>query len=157
MYSKEEKKILVKEFWTKFGVASKPFLIANGKGRWLTYDTKMKGIEFKFDAERSSAKVLLECNHKNEDYRLACFELLHSYRAVLNCGLTQELSWELIVELPNGKSVSRAELTLHSVDILRKTDWPEIFQFFMKNMFIIENNFLDISDALREELNNFKG
>ena len=52
MFSKEESARLRKEFWTSFG---KSF-----PRKWLLYNTKIKGVSFKFQADRKTAFVCLD-------------------------------------------------------------------------------------------------
>jgi len=157
MYTKEERKLLSISFWNSFGEACKPFLSRHNKKKWLTYNTKIKGIELKFFAGRDKASVILEINHKNEDVRLFIFELLHGYKAILNDGLDRELMWHLIFELPNGKEVSRAEVCIANVDLHKQSDWPAMYEFMMNNMLLLENNFLDIADSVKIEVTQFIG
>ena len=77
MYSKDELKSLKIEFWESFAAYCEvqPYL----KGRkkiWTLYNTKVKGVELKFDANRKGAYVILEVNHRSEDERLEMFERL---------------------------------------------------------------------------------
>ena len=58
MFSKEESRILRQEFWTSFG---KSF-----PRKWILYDTKLKGLSFKFHFDNRTA---LEegLDHKGND------------------------------------------------------------------------------------------
>ncbi|MDX1317154.1 MAG: DUF4268 domain-containing protein, partial [Xanthomarina gelatinilytica] len=47
MFSKEESRLLKQEFWTSFG---KSF-----PRKWLLYDTKTKGLSFKFHFDTKQA------------------------------------------------------------------------------------------------------
>jgi len=58
MFSKEESARLRKEFWTSFG---KSF-----PRKWLLYNTKIKGVAFKFQADRKKASVCLDFEHPEE-------------------------------------------------------------------------------------------
>ncbi|MBN2729138.1 MAG: DUF4268 domain-containing protein [Bacteroidales bacterium] len=152
VYSKEDQKQLSVSFWSTFGEVSKPFLRKNDKKKWMLYNTRVKGVELKFFVGRKHASVILEMNHRNEDVRLFTFELLHSYREILHCGLQSDLEWVLIEELPSGKEVSVAQVKMENVDFHRQDDWPFIFDFFMMNMLVLENNFLEISEPIRADV-----
>jgi hypothetical protein len=58
MFSKEESAALRQEFWTSFG---KSF-----PRKWLLYNTKIKGISFKFVANRKNAMICLDIEHSDE-------------------------------------------------------------------------------------------
>ena len=67
MYSKDELKQLKKEFWEGFGVfCSNHPVLGKRKSKFMLYNTKMKGVELKFDATREGAFVILELNSLNE-------------------------------------------------------------------------------------------
>ena len=71
MYSKEELKQLKKEFWEGFGVyCSQVPALKRRKSKFMLYNTKMKGVEMKFDATREGAFVILEINLPSEKARL---------------------------------------------------------------------------------------
>ena len=75
MYSKDELKQLKKDFWEGFGLfcANHPVL-GKRKSKFMLYNTKMKGVELKFDANREGAFVILEFNHSSETDRLSKYE-----------------------------------------------------------------------------------
>ena len=66
MYSKDELKNLKLEFWESFAAYCEvqPYL-RDRKKIWTLYDTKVKGVELKFDVSRNGAYVILEVNHRN--------------------------------------------------------------------------------------------
>lgn len=152
MYSKEEVKQLRKDFWTLFGSRSKPVLAENFRKHWLQYRTKITGLEFKFSATREDVKVILEINHKNENRRLLYFEKLTEFRPILEQGFDNGLEWELVYTRSAGNEVCRIFTKLNDVDIHRKEDWPQMFEFMTNNMIQFENNFFEIWDVLKEEL-----
>ena len=65
MYSKDELRKLKTEFWESFAAYCEvqPYLRRRRK-MWVLYNTKVKGVELKFDATRNGAFVILEVNHK---------------------------------------------------------------------------------------------
>jgi len=74
MFSKEASKLLRQEFWTAFG---KSF-----PRKWLLYDTKMKGLSFKFHFDTKSALVALDLEDSLE-HRIAYWEKLQSLKSIL--------------------------------------------------------------------------
>ena len=60
MFSKEESTSLRKEFWTCFG---KSF-----PRKWILYNTKIKGLSFKFVADRKKAMIVLDIEHPDAQY-----------------------------------------------------------------------------------------
>lgn len=152
MYTQEEAKQIRKKFWTLFGDRCK--IVPELKGRkkkWILYDTKVKGLDLKFDVGRRSAKVMVELNDRSENKRLELFEKLEKYKAILESGFESGLEWELVYEYENGKQVCRIFTKLEGVDIHKQQQWPEIYNFFIENMIQLENNFLSIKDVIIEE------
>jgi hypothetical protein len=41
-----------------------------------------------------------------------------------------------------------------NVDWLRKNQWPDIYDFFIKNMLQMEENYLMLKEMVKEELRN---
>ena len=68
MYSKEELMNFKVEFWESFAAFCEvqPYLRRRRK-IWTLYNTKVRGVELKFDATREGAYVILEVNHRKEE------------------------------------------------------------------------------------------
>ena len=83
MFSKEEATQLRKEFWTSFG---KSF-----PRKWLLYNTKIKGVSFKFVADRKKALVCLDLENPNELTNLLYYDQLISLKSLLEKELPEVL------------------------------------------------------------------
>ncbi len=69
-------------------------------------------------------------------------------------GFENGLIWEFYHEREDsGQKICRIYTILEKVDLHRQNQWPDIFNFFIDNMLKLEENFLMISDVLRQELN----
>ncbi len=156
MYSKEEKKKLTTDFWQLFKhrCAVHPDLKFKKK-YFILHRTKIKSVALRFDIDRNSAKVILELYNRNERQRLKAFEILEKYKAVLEEGFENGLQWEFYYQRPDsGQEVCRIYTILEDVDLHRRNQWPDIFNFFIENMIKLEENFLQIREVLAAELNN---
>lgn len=153
MYTREEAKQLRKQFWIQFGKRCEiiPQLM-HRKKKWILYNTKIGGLDLKFDIDRFEAWVMIEVNAKNEDRRLRIFELLESYKVILEDGFENGLEWELCYTRDSGEEVARVFVKTTDYDIHRQNQWPDIFNFFIDNMLQLEQNFLEIRDLLQEQL-----
>lgn len=151
MYSKEELKKLKLEFWESFGAycAVQPYLRGRRK-IWMLYDTKVKGVELKFDANREGAYVILEVNHREEERRLEMFERLTWYREALERDFPEGLVWDVCFTRENGREVARVYTARTGLDLHRRADWGEFFAFMASQMFLLERNFRGIAEYLRE-------
>lgn len=153
MYSKEEAKLLRKEFWIVFARRCEivPEL-RDRKKKWVLYDTGLSGVDLKFDVTRAEALVMLEINSRHETRRLEIFETMQKYRLLLEEGFSEPLIWDFCFTRESGQEVCRIYKSLPNVDFHSQTQWPDIFNFLIDSMLILENNFLEIKDALEAEL-----
>lgn len=153
MYSKDETKLLRKEFWIVFARRCEivPELRSRKK-KWVLYDTGLSGIDLKFEVTRQEAMVMLEINIKEEARRLEAFETMQKYRKLLEDGFSEPLIWDFSVVREGGQEVCRIYTSLPNSDFHRQNQWPDIFNFFINNMLILENNFMEIRDGIEAEL-----
>ena len=106
MYSKDELKNLKLEFWESFAAFCEVQPYLRGRKKiWTLYDTKVKGVELKFDATREGAFVILEVNHRGEEARLEMFERLTWYKDTLETDFPEGLTWDIcFVRVPENRS-----------------------------------------------------
>ena len=151
MYSKDELKNLKLEFWESFAAICEvqPYLRGRKK-MWTLYDTKVKGVELKFDATRERAFVILEVNHRSEDARLEMFERLTWYKDTLEMDFPEGLTWDICFVRDTGKQVARVYTSRSGIDFHRRQDWGEFFSFMASQMYLLERNFMSIAEYLRE-------
>ena len=108
MYSKDELKNLKLEFWESFAAFCEVQPYLRGRKKiWTLYDTKVKGVELKFDATREGAFVILEVNHRGEEARLEMFERLTWYKDTLETDFPEGLTWDICFVRDTGKQVAR--------------------------------------------------
>lgn len=150
MYSKDELKRLKLEFWESFAAYCEvqPYLRRRRK-IWTLYNTKVKGVEMKFDANRKGAYVILEVNHRNEADRLEMFEKLTWYKEQIEQDLPEELIWDICFIRENGEQVARIYAAKEGLDLHSRTDWGEMFSFMATKMYLLERNFMAIAEYLR--------
>lgn len=151
MYSKEELKALKLEFWESFAAFCEvqPYL-RDRKKIWMLYDTKVKGVELKFDANRRGAYVILEVNHRREDLRLEMFERLTWYKEMLEADFPEGLVWDICYVRETGREVARIYTAREGIDLHRRQDWGAFFTFMADAMYRLERNFREIAEYLRE-------
>lgn len=156
MYSKEEAKKIRLQFWEQFGKRCEIHpILSQRRKKWLLHRTKISGVALRFEADRSNAKVILELSQRNEDKRLKAFEILQNYKVVLEDAFPNGLIWEFFHEREDsGQEVAQIYTILPNVNLFRQNLWPNIFNFFIENMVRLEENFLQIRDILKEELEN---
>jgi hypothetical protein len=152
MYSQDELKQLKKDFWEGFGLFCENLPRFKYKKRgWILYNTKIKGVEMKFDALREGAFVILELNHPNETKRLEMLTLLEEYKAVFD-SCFPDATWEILFVKPCGTPVSRIYKQKKEVDIYRREQWQEFYPFLSREMSRLEKAFNELKELLREQL-----
>lgn len=150
MYSKEELKTLKKEFWEGFDIFcsyNKELQLRTKK--WILYDTKIKNVDLKFDANRNGAFVILEINHKESTERMLIFEKLWQYKSIIEECFEKEIIWDKAFVRESGTEVCRIYIEQAGLDIHKRTDWMGFYQFMAKNMLKMETVFEDIKDFIK--------
>lgn len=151
MYSKDELKNLKLEFWESFAAFCEVQPYLRGRKKiWTLYDTKVKGVELKFDATREGAFVILEVNHRGEEARLEMFERLTWYKDTLETDFPEGLTWDICFVRDTGKQVARIYTSKSGIDFHRRQDWGDFFSFMASQMYLLERNFMSIAEYLRE-------
>lgn len=151
MYSKDELKQLKKEFWESFAAYCEVQPYLRGRRKiWMLYNTKVKGVELKFDATRQGASVILEINRKREDDRLEMYEKLTWYKDTLEKDFPDGLVWDMCYVRETGQQVCRIYASCTGIDFHRRQDWGQFFSFMAQNMYKLERNFLSIAEYIRE-------
>ncbi len=148
MYSKEESAIIRKQFWIAFDVYSRKYIGANRK--WILYDTGIKDFVLKFDINREYARVLLAIENKCEDKRFDTFVKLKEYELLYSEILGDDWIWDEQLVLDNGKEVCALYKQLDNVNIFKKENWTEIFDFFAIEMMKLEESFEEVKPFIEE-------
>ena len=141
MYSKVEVKALRQLFWTSFG---KSF-----PRKWTLYNTKIKGLEFKFHFDKKSAMVCLDIDDTIER-RLELWEKIQSLQAVLLENYLPNAQFEEIYYIDQDKDISRVFVLLEGVSINNKNTWQQTMEFLSLSMNQFESFFEDYNSVLED-------
>ncbi|HBH23074.1 MAG TPA: DUF4268 domain-containing protein [Cytophagales bacterium] len=126
MFSKEESRLLRQEFWTSFG---KSF-----PRKWILYNTKIKGLAFKFHFDTKNALVALDLEDDLEN-RIYCWEKLETLKGILTNEYLPGAIFDEVHHLENGKEISRIYVPLTAkVSIHNKNTWQVVMVFFNDTM-----------------------
>lgn len=141
MYSKVEVKALRQLFWTSFG---KSF-----PRKWTLYNTKIKGLEFKFHFDKKSAMVCLDIDDTIER-RLELWEKIQSLQAVLLENYLPNALFEEIYYIDQDKDISRVFVLLEGVSINNKNTWQQTMEFLSLSMNQFESFFENYNSVLED-------
>lgn len=151
MYSKEEKKQLIINFWAGFSLYCTRMLYLRGRKKtWMLHRTKVSNVHLKFDPNRNGVRVVLEIQHKSEEKRLEMFERIEQYKSILEDGFESGLIWDFAYLKEEGNEVCLIYTELCGVDLYRQSQWETMYGFMAENMYLLENNFLEIRDLISE-------
>ena len=149
MYSREELKQLKKEFWEGFGTyCSLIPALKRRKSKFMLYNTKMKGVELKFDATRTGASVILEINLSDAKQRLEKFGQFLDYKTTMEKQFPTGLIWKSSYIRECGTEVSRIYTEKNTIDLHRRIQWIEFYQFMSAEMLKLEKAFKVVKEAL---------
>jgi hypothetical protein len=141
MYSKVEVKALRQLFWTSFG---KSF-----PRKWTLYNTKIKGLEFKFHFDKKSAMVCIDIDDTIER-RLELWEKIQSLQAILLENYLPNALFEEIYYIDQDKDISRVFVLLEGVSINNKNTWQQTMEFLSLSMNQFESFFEDFNSVLED-------
>jgi len=140
MFSKEESRILRQEFWTSFG---KSF-----PRKWILYDTKLKGLSFKFHFDNRTALIALDLEDDLEN-RINYWEKLLALKSILLDDYLPEAIYEEECFLDNEKEISRIYVPLEQkASIHNKNSWHDVIEFFNENMSLFETFFEEYKEVI---------
>ncbi|WP_291868506.1 DUF4268 domain-containing protein [Maribacter sp.] len=140
MFSKEESKRLKQDFWISFG---KSF-----PRKWTLYDTKIKGLTFKFQFNLKIAEVSIEIDHNNLETRIELWEKLISLKNIIQEEYLPEAIFNDSFILNGDKEISKIYIQKNDVSIHNRNTWQETMVFLNTNMNLIESFFEDYKDIL---------
>lgn len=145
MFSKEESRILRQEFWTSFG---KSF-----PRKWILYNTKLKGLSFKFHFDTKKALVALDLEDVpiaiGMEHRIKYWEKLEALKSILLDDYLPDVIYEEEYFLENGKEISRIYVPLEQkVSIHNKNTWRDVMVFFNTTMHQFELFFLEYKEVI---------
>jgi len=141
VFSKEESARLRKEFWTSFG---KSF-----PRKWLLYNTKIKGVAFKFLADRKKAMVCFDLENPDELTNLMYYDQMLSLKSLLENEIP-EVIFDNNYELENGKVIHRIYIPhQQKFSIYNKNSWRDCYEFFYETMSKFELFFLEYEDFIK--------
>ena len=140
MFSKEESRILRQEFWTSFG---KSF-----PRKWILYNTKLKGLNFKFHFDTKTALVALDLEDDLE-LRIKYWEKLQALKSILLDEYLPDAIYDEEYFLDNKKEISRIYMPLEQkVSIHNKNSWRDVMEFFNEKMSLFEAFFEEYKDII---------
>lgn len=131
MFSKAEARAWNEQFYTAFGVYMRKHQpLADYGLKWLNYQTGVKDVYFRVEADKKAGRVSIDLQQPDEGIRELFFEQFLEFRKLLEDYLEVSLIWEENMELPSGKTISRIHVEKEGLNIYHQDDWRDFFEFF---------------------------
>jgi len=112
------------------------------------YDTKLKGLSFKFHFDNKTALIALDLEDDLEN-RINYWEKLLDLKSILLDNYLPEAIYEEEYFLDNEKEISRIYLPLEQkVSIHNKNSWRDVMEFFNENMSLFEAFFEEYKEVI---------
>lgn len=150
MYSKEEIKKIRIEFWEGFQKYSAPKRRKMGRRKeWTMQKTGIKAIDLKFHIDNRIASVGIDVVSKSLDNKLAYWNKFIGLKALLDAEFESPLLWDDMHTLDSGKDIIRIAIVKEQVNISKRECWPDVYEFFFKNMIKFEDFLEEYKDIIR--------
>lgn len=98
------------------------------------YNTKIKGLIFRFHFDVKKALVSMDVEHADLEVRITLWEKVVSLKSIIKDAFLPNAIFEDYFLLDNGKEISRVYIELDQVSIHNKSTWQETMAFFSQNM-----------------------
>lgn len=154
MFSKEEAKQIRIAFWTAFGVYMRQHESLLGpKQKWVNYDTGVKGIFFRLEAESKFARVSITLEQSDPGIRDLFFDQWEELRRYLESESDAQWTWERHHTLESGREISRIYRELRGKTIFEQQDWAAIFEFLEACILPLDSVWSDCNEAFKDLAN----
>ena len=141
MFSKEESASLRNEFWTCFGISF--------PRKWILYNTKIKGLSFKFVTNRKNAMICLDIEHSDEMVNKILFDKISSLKTILKEDYLSEVIFDDSYTLDNNKNIRRIYINhKEKFSIYNKNTWSSCYNFYVEEMPKFELFFHEYKDII---------
>jgi hypothetical protein len=151
MYTREEASRLRHAFWTTFGQYMSPYRSAEGlKVNWVNYNTRVKNVFFRMQANQKEAYIAIEMNHADVGIQELYFEQFLEFRTILHSILGEEWDWSPMINDEYGKTISRIYKELKPVNVFNQEDWGKLITFFKPRIVALDEFWTDAKYKFEE-------
>lgn len=148
MFTKEEEKQLRIDFWNGFEqLMSKQRGYHGNKVDWIGFNTKIRHLYFRMEANRAGAKLCIDIQFPDDGIRELFYEQFTEFGNVLNDLFDNELIWAPEYDHSNGKIISRIYLERTDVSLLKRNTWDDMHVFLKKNFVKLEQFWVEFNEV----------
>lgn len=144
MYTREQASKIRQSFWTTFGQYIAPHPSAEGlKINWINYNTKVKHIYFRMQADQKFASISIEITHPDLGIQELFFEQFHELKSILQGYLGEEWEWLLHTKDESGKTISKIFKELSPINVFDEENWAKLISFFKPRIIALDQFWSD--------------
>lgn len=121
---------------------------ANGETKnWINYRTGIKGIYFRMDAGKSSARIGIELDLPDVELQERYYKQLQLLQNLLEDETGEVWKWQKLLQDEHSHTISRISKTLEGVNIFNDADWPSIISFFKPRIMALDRFWETVKDG----------
>jgi hypothetical protein len=114
---------------------------------WMNFNTKIKQLFFRMEADRESARLCIDCQFLDPGITEIYYEQFTEFKNILEERLEGEITWNPAFQHSNGKTISRISVGITGVDMYNKADWPKMHEFLKNNFVKLENFWAEFGEV----------
>lgn len=148
MYNKEQASLVKESFWRAFGRKMSEQLSADDeKIKWINYETGVRYLAFKMDADRHSAIIKIEISHPDPGIHELMYDQFLEVKHLLEEFLQEEWVWIYRQKNQSGKEVSMIYAITEGVNVFKPADQPLIYRFLRQRLIDLDRFWCNTNPA----------
>ncbi|MEY3444048.1 MAG: hypothetical protein RLZZ519_2329 [Bacteroidota bacterium] len=154
MFSKEEAKQLRIDFWTAFGVYMRQHTpLAEGHKKWGNYNTGVKGIFFRLEAEPIFVRASITLEQSDPGIRALFYSQWEELRNFLEMESNSKWDWNPEEMQSDGRNIARISRRQDGLSLYNRADWSAMFQFLENCIVPLDSVWADCCEVFKDLAN----
>ena len=151
MYDKGTVKNIKKEFYTSFGrFMGKHRSIYGNKIKWINYNTGIRHLYIRLEADKKSARLCIDLQHKDEEIRALFFEQFLAIKTVFHETMKTEWNWVESKKNETEDEISRIYIEINDINIFDKSTWKKVFKFYEEYLLKFDGFWIEFKDLFMQ-------
>jgi hypothetical protein len=147
MYDKDTVKKTKTEFYTSFGkFMGKHHSSQGNKVKWVNYNTGIKHIYLRLEADKKSARICIDLQHKDDDIRELFYEQFKALKTVFHETMKTEWVWVEKHINETGFDQCRIYIEINEFNIFEKSTWKKAFKFYKNYLLKFDSFWVEFKD-----------
>ena len=147
MYDKDTVKHTKTVFYTSFGrYMGKHKSVHGNKVKWINYNTGIKHLYIRLEADKKCARVCIDLQHKDDDIRELFYEQFLALKTAFHENMKNEWIWLEKHYNETGHEQSRIYIELIDINIFDKSTWKKAFKFYENYLLKFDSFWVEFKD-----------